>query len=139
MLLEEWFKNLKASLEARTDWAVYDAFDPASFDGRPDWFLTLGLSSLEMQDCFWSQDCLYYSFTAKPRVTLFAPPETNANQLYNTFCRGVISGMLSSGCTVCGIQMGTAEVQRQFRRLVLYGDFCVHGVMQMRKEEVGMT
>lgn len=139
MLLEQLMKDLKAALEQRVEWDVYYAYDPTPFAERPGWFLTLGIASLEMQDPFLSNDYLYYPFSAKPQVTLLAPPETNASVLYDGFHRGIVSGMLSSGCTIRRIQTPMPEEIRQLQRISLRGDFVIDGVFQIRKrEEVGM-
>ena len=135
MLMEQVWKQLKAALEERVDWAVYDEYDPVSFDKRPEWFLTLGVSGVEMQSPFLGGEYLYYPFSAAVKVTLLAPPETDARTLYDCYCRKVFSGMLSAGCTAQKIRVSAPEVLRQFRRSAVVGTYQMDGVFRMRREE----
>lgn len=135
MLMEQVWKQLKAALEERVDWAVYDEYDPVSFDKRPEWFLTLGVSGVEMQSPFLGGEYLYYPFSAAVKVTLLAPPETDARTLYDCYCRKVFSGMLSAGCTAQKIRVSAPEVLRQFRRSAVVGMYQMDGVFRMRREE----
>lgn len=139
-MVETWLENLKTALEKRVPWTVYYAYDATPFDERPDWFLTLELDGITMQTPFLNEDYLLYPFVCQPRITLAAPPCTDALTMHNSFCTHVLSGMFSSGYSIEQVQLGAAAVDRQLRRCTLVGIFSLHGVAQMRKrEEAGIT
>lgn len=138
VLLEKLLKDLKTALENRSGMSVYLSYDPTPLKQRPAQFVVLGMDCVETDRPFLSDTDLYYGFTAAVRVTLLAPPETNESEMYNTFFRGIQSGMLSSGFTMKSLRSGTPGEVQKLHKMTLYGTFLVSGVMEMRREEAGV-
>lgn len=138
MLLEKLLSDLKAALEERSGMRVYLSYDPTPLAQRPAQFAVLGMDCVETDRPFLTDTDLYYAFTAAVRVTLLSPPETNESEMYNTFFRGIQSGMLSSGFTMKSLRSGTPEEVRKLHKMTLFGTFTLSGLMQMRREEAGV-
>lgn len=138
MLLDDLLEALQSALEDRTDWSVYFSYDPTPFEQRESQFLVLGLESMQMQEPFLTSTTLCYAFTAKLHITMLAPPNTDESELSASFCQNIMSGLLSSGCTIRCIQYGTPTYARQYQKLQMRADFSISGVFQIRREEAGV-
>lgn len=132
-MIKEIIAEVTEKLKAAGNIKVYSAFDNIPAECKKGVYAVVSMKSFESTAPIFSEHFVYIPVKAKTEISLLAPPDTTAAELYEIFDSNILPLADSMAGMSCSLSSLAIKADSNLNRLVLKSEFSISGISRFER------